>query len=466
VFGLETTIGLFPGHGGYRKDVLKTAWTKGNPCVRETFAVIDAAAGEILGKQVSPLIFADDPIGDDMGVRWLAVFGISIAAYRMHKARGVHPTIVLGHSLGEIAALVCAGGLTVHAGAVLLCHCIAATFRSGPPTGGMVALACGETWARQAMNLIGDETLIVAAVNGPEQVVISGLSNALDKVKQIADAVGIASRRLRVPTALHNPLMESGRAEVYRRICGIPQGPLTIPVYSPTFGRFYHDCDEFADLLSMLLVRPVRFGDALARMYEQGTRVFVEMGAGNSLTTLATAALPDIAATAPFLVDNDVEALRKTLDYLRPPQPPARRPVTGVDVPSPRAQLRHRDSSGPSRTGASRTGASGTGASVTPLPVRGDRMTHSAGSGALELLSPRETEVMSLIAQGLRNAEIARILHLREKTIKNHINQIFAKLHVDSRAGAILQWLAAYDPAISGPANTGGLGVGGSSTAS
>jgi acyl transferase domain-containing protein len=345
----------------------------------------------------------------------------------------VHPTIVLGHSLGEIAALVCAGGFTVHAGAALLCHCIAATFRSGLPAGGMIAMTCGESWARQAMDLIGDESLIVAMVNGPRQVVISGLTSALVKVERIADAVGIASRRLPVPTtALHNPLMESGRAEVYRRICRIPQGPLTIPVYSPTFGRFYHDSDEFADLLSMLLVRPVRFGDALTRMYEQGTRVFVQMGAGNSLTALAASALPDIAALAPFLEDNDVEALRKTLDYLRPPQVPARRPVRDLDGASRQAQLRYRDSSEPSATSRS---------------ARGERTTHAAGSGMSELLSPREAEVMALIARGLRNGEIARILHLREKTIKNHINQIFAKLQVDSRAGAILQWLAASDPA-------------------
>jgi DNA-binding NarL/FixJ family response regulator len=58
-----------------------------------------------------------------------------------------------------------------------------------------------------------------------------------------------------------------------------------------------------------------------------------------------------------------------------------------------------------------------------------------------EWLSPREVEVMELIARGFRNADIARTLQVSEKTVKNHINRVFAKLHVDTRARAILVWL-------------------------
>jgi DNA-binding NarL/FixJ family response regulator len=69
------------------------------------------------------------------------------------------------------------------------------------------------------------------------------------------------------------------------------------------------------------------------------------------------------------------------------------------------------------------------------------RLSEMPNSRATELLSPREAEVMALMAQGLRNAEIASSLSMSEKTVKNHINRIFAKLHVDTRARAILLWL-------------------------
>jgi DNA-binding NarL/FixJ family response regulator len=55
-------------------------------------------------------------------------------------------------------------------------------------------------------------------------------------------------------------------------------------------------------------------------------------------------------------------------------------------------------------------------------------------------LSSREAEIMSLIAEGHSNGEIAARLVLAEKTVKNHVNRIYAKLGADSRAAAILRW--------------------------
>jgi DNA-binding NarL/FixJ family response regulator len=55
-------------------------------------------------------------------------------------------------------------------------------------------------------------------------------------------------------------------------------------------------------------------------------------------------------------------------------------------------------------------------------------------------LSSREAEIMSLIAEGHSNGEIAARLVLAEKTVKNHVNRIYAKLGADSRAAAIVCW--------------------------
>jgi DNA-binding CsgD family transcriptional regulator len=63
------------------------------------------------------------------------------------------------------------------------------------------------------------------------------------------------------------------------------------------------------------------------------------------------------------------------------------------------------------------------------------------------VLSKRETEVMDLIATGHSNGEIARRLFLSEKTVKNHVNRIYAKLGVESRVIAIRHWLDRADRA-------------------
>jgi DNA-binding NarL/FixJ family response regulator len=61
-------------------------------------------------------------------------------------------------------------------------------------------------------------------------------------------------------------------------------------------------------------------------------------------------------------------------------------------------------------------------------------------------LTQRQVEVMEVIASGRTNPQIAKAFFLSEKTVKNHINQIFARLDVGSRAEAIAVWLGTAPP--------------------
>ena len=71
-------------------------------------------------------------------------------------------------------------------------------------------------------------------------------------------------------------------------------------------------------------------------------------------------------------------------------------------------------------------------------------------------LSSREAEIMSLIAEGHSNGEIAARLVLAEKTVKNHVNRIYAKLGAESRAAAIVCWTEASNgPGVTAPASRG-----------
>ena len=70
--------------------------------------------------------------------------------------------------------------------------------------------------------------------------------------------------------------------------------------------------------------------------------------------------------------------------------------------------------------------------------------TGAAGAGESQPLSAREAEVMSLIADGQTNGEIAARLFLAEKTVKNHVRRIYSKLGVGSRPAAIAYWRAAH----------------------
>jgi DNA-binding CsgD family transcriptional regulator len=87
---------------------------------------------------------------------------------------------------------------------------------------------------------------------------------------------------------------------------------------------------------------------------------------------------------------------------------------------------------------------------TVPRPGGGEgSATNGDGADAGEPpgLSAREAEVMSLIADGQTNGEIAARLFLAEKTVKNHVRRIYSKLGVGSRPAAIAYWRQAYGPA-------------------
>ncbi|MFI9645761.1 response regulator transcription factor [Streptomyces sp. NPDC052040] len=105
--------------------------------------------------------------------------------------------------------------------------------------------------------------------------------------------------------------------------------------------------------------------------------------------------------------------------------------------------------------------AAGSPAPAGPAPARPDAAP--AHEGVDLPLSQRQHEVMTLVSRGVRNAEIAARLHLREKTVKNHINRIFRSLGADSRVEAVLIWQSRHDGPIPhagrGPARTHGAGL-------
>ena len=63
-------------------------------------------------------------------------------------------------------------------------------------------------------------------------------------------------------------------------------------------------------------------------------------------------------------------------------------------------------------------------------------------SAAVSSLTPRETEVLRLVAEGMSNPEIARRLVVTEETVKTHVSRILARLRLRDRTQAVV---AAYE---------------------
>ncbi|MEU6483271.1 acyltransferase domain-containing protein [Streptomyces sp. NPDC046887] len=330
---LDLTVALFPGQGAYRPGALKGLWEDGDRTVRATFEEVDAVAKELTGREVSATVFQPSPpspaalLESAPDTLQLAVFTTAVATHRLLAERGAAPSVHLGHSLGELAALTCAGAWDLADAAAILCERISVLREHDRSGGAMLALRCDRARAERIIALIDHPDLVLAVDNGP-QTVVSGRAEPLAIAADIADRLGVTQTRLRSPHPFHHPLLEGARTSLADRIAAYRPSPLQVPVYSPILGRFYRDGDDLARLLALHLVTPVEFGPAVSVLYAAGARVFVETGAGRVLCALVEQLRPGAHVVSPLAGRDEEAGLNRAATALWSPL--NQTPVTAV----------------------------------------------------------------------------------------------------------------------------------------
>ncbi|NEA36328.1 non-ribosomal peptide synthetase/type I polyketide synthase [Streptomyces sp. SID13031] len=226
-----------------------------------------------------------------VGSAQVALFAHQVAWTQVWRSVGVVPDFVLGHSVGEFAAMVAAGALSVTDGALL-------TARRGEL---MAALEPGEMVAVSAALAAAERIAVecgveVAAVNGPDRQVLSGAKDAMARAVAVLDREGLTWRRLSVDRAFHSALVDPV-LEPLREYAGkLSFGPLRTPFVSAVDGTVLSGVDEW--YLAEHARRPVRFDLAVAAVAERGGGRFLEIGPDTVLTALGRRALPGSEWTA------------------------------------------------------------------------------------------------------------------------------------------------------------------------
>lgn len=272
---------MFPGQGaqvvGMGRD-LADAYA----VARETFEEAD----DTLGYALSEVCFAGPAERlTQTDVCQPALVATSIAAYRVARAEGLAPDVVLGHSLGEYSALVASGSLPFDTAIRLVAERGAAMQEAGDATpGAMVALIGIEDDDAEAVCAeVGD--VWPANFNCPGQVVASGYEEAVDRLVRLAGERGIKCARLAVSGAFHSPLMRPAADRLAPALdAWEPAEP--DPPFLSTTTAVREEADRLRPVLLDQLTSPVRFGAAVEAALAEGADRFVEVGPGKVLSGL------------------------------------------------------------------------------------------------------------------------------------------------------------------------------------
>ncbi|MEU5952062.1 type I polyketide synthase [Streptomyces sp. NPDC047525] len=268
---------------------------------------LDAVLGEF-DPQVRAVLFGEDADAlNETGVTQPALFAVEVALFRLLQSWGVRPDTLAGHSIGELAAAHVAGVWSL-SDAVKVVSARAGLMQALPSGGAMVAIQASE--AEVASDL--PETVGIAAVNGPNSVVISGVAADVEVVAERWREAGRKVSRLKVSHAFHSPLMDPMLDDFRRVLEAVSYEAPAIPIVSTLTGaRVFAEELASPEYWVRHVRESVRFADAVSTLVDEGVATFVEVGPGGTLSALGQESAPD-AGFVPVLRNDRPEAVAAT----------------------------------------------------------------------------------------------------------------------------------------------------------
>ncbi|ACZ00277.1 MULTISPECIES: type I polyketide synthase [Thermomonospora] len=289
-------VWVFSGFGGWRPQMAQSLLAE-EPAFTEAIDDIDPLMAEEGGFSLWEFIEdgEDDP---HPGRLMMALFGIQVGLARMWASYGITPAAVIGHSMGEVAAAVVAGKLSLADGVKVICRRVKVMLRV-VGGGTMAVIGASEQEVRELARDLPE--VHPAVLSSPKQTVVTGDSEQIAEILHRAEAQGRLARPVKIPGAGHSPQMEPLLPDLRAALADIAEEegtPLApgIAFYSTALGDPRGATVLDADYWAANLRNPVRLTDAVSAAADDGHRTFVEIGVHPLLTAALTETLEGTGA--------------------------------------------------------------------------------------------------------------------------------------------------------------------------
>jgi len=287
---------LFPGQGSQYINMLRDL-REIEPVVADTFREADAVMTPLLGKPLSSYIFVD---GDDSAIASAelelrntaitqpAILTVNVALLRLMAQFGYRPEFVIGHSLGEYAALVAAGVLTLaEALEVVAARGKEMSRVAQADNGCMAAVSAPLAEVEKILKQV-DGYVVIANINSPLQSVIGGTTPAVEAAISAFLAAGFQATKIPVSHAFHTRIVAPASQPLRQVIARMSVNTPQLNIVANVTGKAYPTGrEEILDLLAAQVSSPVQFVQGINTLYEAGARIFVEVGPKRVLSSLA-----------------------------------------------------------------------------------------------------------------------------------------------------------------------------------
>jgi len=314
---LENIAFLFPGQGaqytGMAVDLLSS----------DNVKILFDTASDIFKRDMKEILNYDADTLKRTDVSQPAITVANLAAFIFLKDRGFTPSVCAGFSLGEYAALVCAGVINTEdclrliktRGEVMQKAADLLREESGGDASASPGMAAVVGLAPETAELLisqwraeGLKDLYAANINSPKQIVISGTASALAEAEGRFKEAG-AKRVIRLPVAgpFHSPLMSKAAEEFAQALSAVTFCDPVMPVFSNVTGKRISSGKEAKELAVMHITHPVRWIDEEKEITSCGVKVCLEAGPGRVLHGL----WKDSGSEIPILAAGTAEDISK-----------------------------------------------------------------------------------------------------------------------------------------------------------